>query len=313
MKYYLIGPYPPPLGGVSVYVYRYVRILNARGQEAEIIDLSKKSKLGRLFYLLKWIFDPREAIFHLNVFDFYAMIALTLRPFKGKIIFQDHSAYFLESIGGMKRIILKFFLKKVDECVLVGEHLRAYYQQYGYKLPDKTHIRHAFLPPPLEDESRIWRTYDAETLRFVESHKPLIIANAFQITFYRGVDLYGLDMCIALVAALKKEHPKIGLLFALAAVGNEKYFDAMNRRIYELGIQENFHFMTGQKELWPLFRKADLMVRPTCTDGYGISVAEALYFKCPAVASNVCQRAEGTVLFESRNQKDFLDKVRELL
>ena len=71
--------------------------------------------------------------------------------------------------------------------------------------------------------------------------------------------------------------------------------------------------MTGERELWPLFRKADLMVRPTCTDGYGISIAEALYFDCPAVASDVCVRPEGTLLFNNRDMDDFYEKASDIL
>ena len=60
-------------------------------------------------------------------------------------------------------------------------------------------------------------------------------------------------------------------------------------------------------------KKADLMIRPTCTDGYGISIAEALFFDCPAIASDVCPRPEGAVLFKNRDMDDFEQKTRELL
>ena len=59
--------------------------------------------------------------------------------------------------------------------------------------------------------------------------------------------------------------------------------------------------------------KSDVFVRPTNTDGYGISIAEAIYFKVPAVASNVCSRPEGTILFRSRDSDDFVSKVNHVL
>jgi glycosyltransferase involved in cell wall biosynthesis len=127
----------------------------------------------------------------------------------------------------------------------------------------------------LEDEESILKTYPSEVKEFAASRRPLIVANAFQIVFYRGVDLYGLDMCVEVVAALKESYPHVGLIFAVAEVGEAAYFEKIKRRIDELGIEDNFLFLTGQRELWPLFRRADLMVRPTCSDAYGISVAEA--------------------------------------
>ena len=50
--------------------------------------------------------------------------------------------------------------------------------------------------------------------------------------------------------------------------------------LQELNLEENFYFLTGQKELWPIFKKASLMIRPTNTDGDALSIREALYFLC---------------------------------
>jgi glycosyltransferase involved in cell wall biosynthesis len=120
-------------------------------------------------------------------------------------------------------------------------------------------------------------------------------------------------MCVQLLSGLREEYPDIGLLFALAEIGDNRYYDKIRMKINELGIQENIHFMLGQKELWPLFKKADLMVRPTYIDGYGISVAEALYLGCPAIASDVCKRPDGTILFRNRDEDDLLEKAKMVL
>jgi glycosyltransferase involved in cell wall biosynthesis len=313
MKYFIIGVYPPPFGGVSVYVYRYTKILKTQGYDVENIDFSKETKIDKVLKLLKLFFWPNRAIFHLNDFNFYVITVLILRVFGSKLIFTDHSYRKLEHLGIVKRLLLHIFLIKVSEFILVGEHLKDYYVQFGYRLPRRTMVHHAFFPPPVEEEQTIWKNYDEDTIKFVQTHKPLIIANAFQIVFYEGVDLYGLDMCVELIAELKKTYLSIGLLFALAEIGDQAYFSNITRRISELGINDNFHFMTGQKELWPLFRISDLMVRPTYTDGYGISIAEALYFGCPAVASDVCIRPEGTVLFRNRDISDLSCTVNKLL
>jgi glycosyltransferase involved in cell wall biosynthesis/SAM-dependent methyltransferase len=313
VKHYVVGPYPPPLGGISVFIHRFAKQLEAEGKSVEIIDLSKCSRLAKVFVVVRLALC-RQSVVHLNVLTFSLALALLINPFRPHVIFYDHatSRDFVR-FSRTRRLVIARLLKRLDECVLIAEHLTTEYSSNGFALPRKTIIRTPFLPPPLDEEEAIRRTYDDDTLEFAAGHKPLLIANAFRITFYNEVDLYGLDMCVELVGQLKPSHPKIGLLFALAEVGDDEYFEKIKTRVRELGIENNIHFMTGQKELWPLFKQADLMLRPTVVDGYGISVAEARYFRRPAVASDVCTRAEGTVLFRNRDATDLLEKVRAVL
>jgi glycosyltransferase involved in cell wall biosynthesis len=197
--------------------------------------------------------------------------------------------------------------------MLVGDHLKKLYDEYLNEPLHNIEINSAFIPPPPEDEPGILDSYSDTTREFVEQRSPLIIANAYRIEFHENTDLYGIDMCINLVERLKPDYPNIGLLFALADIGDYQYFDGMKRKVSNAGLNENFRFLTGQRELWPLFKKADLMVRPTCVDGFGISIAEALHFGCPAVASDVCVRAEGARVFKNRNMDDFEAKCRAAL
>lgn len=314
MKYYLIGPLPPKIGGISVFIYRYTKILQQKGYVVVNIDRTKMSTIQKFYFYIQILLYPSKNIFHLNGPEFLIMFLLLVRLFPSKIIYNDHSGRIVEKFSGLRRLIFRFFLKKVDECVFVGEHLKKYYIQSQIELPEKMVIQNAFIPPPEEDEEKIWGTYSIPAIHlFVESKKPLVIANAFQIVFYQGVDLYGLDMCVELISRLKNKYPNIGLIFALAEVNDKNYFEKITNEIEMKGLRDNIHFLTGQKELWPLFKKADLMVRPTYNDGYGISIAEALYFGCPAVASDVCVRPEKTILFTNRNIDDLEEKAMAVL
>jgi len=311
--YYLIGPFPPPLGGISVYLSRYAQQLPNAGYHVKRVDLGKCSRLRRLRMLLRLVFC-RNAVFHLNFLSCPVILALLLNPFSPRLVFCSHG-HAVDTLVSRrwKRALVSLFLRRLDECILVGAHLQESFTRHGFVLPEKTFIRPAFLPPPLEEEETILKSYEASTHRFLACRRPLIVANAFQITRCEGVDLYGLDLCVELVARLKPHYPGMGLLFALAEIGDQEYYDQIRARIIELGLDANVHFMTGQRELWPVFRQADLMLRPTYRDGYGISVAEALYLGCPAVASDVCVRTEGTVLFRNRDVDDLVAKCRAVL
>jgi glycosyltransferase involved in cell wall biosynthesis len=313
-KYFLIGPYPPPLGGVSVYIYRYSKILEKQGKKVEFIDFDKMNVLKKWkFLILNCIISPQKHTFHLNGFTMLTMIALILRPFKCEIILQNHSIRVLDTFSRLKKIITNLFIKKLDQCVLVGEHLRDGYIKNNIQLPKRIVVKSPFLPPPLEDEGGILSTYSDEVFEFINSHDHILIGNASKIEFYQGIDLYGIDMCIEAIRLLKRKYPKIGLIFALAEIGNEDYFNTISNKIKGYNLDNNILFLTGQKELWPLFKKAQIMVRPTYSDAYGISIEEAIYFNCEAVASNVCKRPKGTILFENRNLNDFVSKIEQCI
>ena len=177
--------------------------------------------------------------------------------------------------------------------------------------PENIEVIPSFIPPTVREEEIA--EIPQEVWAFMNSHNPVISANAYRIIFYNNQDLYGIDMCVDLCANLGQYYPEIGLVFCLPDIGDHEYFNKMKQRIAEKGIENNFLFITEQYQFYPILMKCDAFVRPTNVDGYGISIAEAIYFKVPAVASDVCSRPEGTILFSSRDMGEFTSKVKDVL
>lgn len=306
-----LGSLPPPLGGISVYLYR----LSKTRPDDLFIDprnLSRRQKVSL------GLTATREIV--VNVKDwklaFWLRVTAGIRGKPYSIVLHGMGAVDDYRKGGwVCRQIIKICLRGARSIQVVGEHIRRKLIKYIPELEPKIFVQNAFLPPPLEDEPEILASYEPETFDFIKRSKPLIVANAFRLVEWSdGTDLYGLDMCVELMKRLKTVYPSAGLLFALAdAEYRSGYLAMMKRRIEQYGLTGNFHFMTGQKELWPIFRNAALMVRPTYKDGYGISIAEALYFDCPAIASDISERPKGTILFRNRDGEDFYDKVGMIL
>jgi glycosyltransferase involved in cell wall biosynthesis len=312
MKVLLVGPQPPPFGGVSVYLKRLKRQLENEGHRVDIHDPTKQHLIS--YYLTLFLLPfKRYDLISINVQSIHLLLIVFMLGLASRAQVIDHNWRVLENWPTYKIRLYSFMLNRFQELVLVGPHLRIYYETHGVRLPLTTRMLSPFLPPLLDEEEAILKTYSPETHEFVATHSPLLIANAPRVVFYKGLDLYGLDMCVELVAGLKQEFRDVGLLFAIGEMDDDAYYRQIQSRIAELGIAGNVYFLTRQKEMWPLLKKADLMVRPTCTDAYGISVAEALYLGCAAVASDVCERANGTILFVNRNKDDFLLKCRQVL
>lgn len=312
MKVLLIGSHPPPLGGVGVFIKRHKHELEAGGHEADVLDPVRLTN-ARLLRELLLAPARRYDLILLNFPSLKIMAVLLLLGLAGRTEVWDHNWPFLEGWGRARRDFYRLFLRRSRGLVLVSPRLKDYYREHGVELPAATRVQAPFIPPPAADEGPILESYPPELRDFVAGRRPLIVANAFAIVFHKGVDLYGLDMCVRLLAGLKESYPQAGLLFALADVGDADYFGRVTREIEARGLRDDFRFLTGQKELWPLFKRADLLVRPTLTDGSAVSVAEALHFGCPVVASDVADRPAGAVVFRSRDDEDFLRKCREVL
>jgi len=311
MKILLVGSLPPPYGGISVYVKRFHKRLLSVGNEVDLFEYGKLQRIKRYFRLFLIPFKKYDYIY-LNNISFPIALFFCLFRLSSRTCYTSHGCL-AETWGMLKVFVFGGFLKSCDEVVMVGTHLKKVFEKKGIILNGKVRIESAFVPPDPEDEIDIVANYHPEVLAFTEEREPLIIANAFQLAFYNGKDLYGLDMCIDLIAALSEKYPDIGLLFVLAVDSNKVYMRQIRQKISNFGLEKNILFMVDLQEIWPLFKRADLFVRPTCVDGYGVSVAEALYLGCPAVASDVCERAEGTIIFKNRDNKDFIGKCRDVL
>lgn len=304
-----IGIMPPPLGGISVYLHRLSKV----SPNDIFLNEAKMNKLAILRALM-----AKDRHFFYNGLSRYCFLCLLISAFLRRnsytLIFHGQNLEKnYDSSRFFNRCFLKIILIYAVSIQAVNPQIKEFICDVIKVKAEKVFVQHAFLPPPLEDEEEILSTYELELHDFINHHSPLVIANAFRLNFFNGVDLYGLDMCVKLVLDLKKEYPEMGLLFALADDSNQAYLQEIKERLTQYNINDHFYFMTGQKELWPLFKKADLMVRPTCTDGDALSIREALYFRCPVVASDVCPRLGKIIIFSARNQEEFNGKVRQTI
>lgn len=228
------------------------------------------------------------------------------------LIVIEHDAHYSKQLSAIKQYLFAWCIQQTAKVVFIGNTPYISYATVNM-LPKKFTIESAFLPPDLTQEHFIIKTYPINLFSFIDTHYPIILANAFQLRLLQGIDLYGYDMCLELLHKLHKAYPFSGLIFALGSIGNEPYYLQMQKRAKELGIYDQTFILHGQKELWPLYKCANIFVRPTSSDNYGISVAEALFFGIPAIASDVCIRPKGTLLFTSRDIVEFYDKVSHVL
>lgn len=308
---YILGDLPPPYDGVTVFLMRRCGQLRRENQPYQMVDWMRMNKAERLRWMLHVWLDPSPAIYEFHGIETMTYLPLLLRPFPKEVVYWIHSGQFTDTMPGWQRWIYERFLKLVDECVLVSNHIYGFFEKNQLALPPNNRVQNAFVPPLLEDEDAIWATYEPETIQFIEDHDPLMVLQGGN-AFYLDVDRYGADLAVEMVGRLAEKYPKIGLLIGRSATDDPRflaYQEDLQQRIQQYGIADHVHFLTGNRELWPLTKRADLFLRPSNQDGDSVAVREAEFFGVPVIASDACWRPDACILFANRDPDDLAAKV----
>lgn len=315
-KILIIGPYPPPLGGVAVHIKRIEHKLKAQDNIVTIHNTGKKYsfKISSFIALVKKILVTRpDVVIHHEPTESLQKLFTTIIVkylLRYKIISVDHDCRLLYTFSKIKKKIFRTLIKKVDHCVVIGTITGQCYHDNTIHIPYS--MEYPFLPPCLEERESILEKLPSRVHDFIKNHTPLITANAFAPALFCNKDLYGFDLCVGLMQELKTQYPNAGILFGVCNIETDehkKHFYKIKNDLRELALQDHFCFVTSNNEFWPLIEISDLFVRPTLSDSFGISVQEALYLGVPAIASDVCTRPERTILFKTGDINHFIQQT----
>jgi glycosyltransferase involved in cell wall biosynthesis len=323
-KIALFGTYPPPYGGRSIHIKRLAKNLVDQNVEVHIYSntgvLKKRKGLklrktkSILFYILKEKYDILH--FHDRNFKLIAILVFLSKILKYKTLLTYHSFRDdPQSYNFIEKLLFKYCIKRIDQFICVGPNEKEKLSKYVDKT--KIEIVQSYIHP-YEDDSEYDRLPQNVKV-FIKKSDFLIVANG-NIRFYNYEDLYGFDLLIDLMNILiNQKRYKVQLLLAVLGVKEQsekekKYYHQLKDKVNKYGLEEDILFYEVENtELFPILKKAQLFIRPTNTDSYGISIAEAIFANIPAVASDVCERPEGTLLFSSRDLLDLTKKTIDVI
>lgn len=319
----LIASYPPPFGGVANHVRRLSALLDERGVSHVIYNAVSDSGDGvrvipiarqRTRWLLDYALRGRERVVYIfsDRLAVWLVGALMARTRGKRVIIRLRNKALPELMKDPKmRHLASLALCNVTRVIAVSQALAADARAIGVPVERIVH-QPGFLPPTLGATEV--DALSPSQVRFFEEHAPVIAANG-KVGFHDGVDLYGLDHLVDLVGRLAPLHPRLGLAVSFwdHQPEDEPYLEKLRARARELGVEGHVLFHTESRPFVPALAKADVFVRPTCTDGDANSVREALYLGVPAIASDVVARPTGTILHRTRDLEDLLEKVRGVL
>lgn len=295
----LVGTFPEPIGGVSVHLQRLFAFLHARGLSCERLDESRVAKKDiaqitslspRSYYKMVRNCD----LVHIHTSSPALRLAHVLfaRAFGRPCVLTTHSLT-APSRSWLARALYRLASKFANASIYVSERVRTDLDGEGPVIP-------AFLRPGAEDE----HLHEAErgwiSARQAEGLK-VLASNASRLNFFKGQDLYGLDLAIEAMTD-KSIHERFACIFVISSCeGAEAYFSASKNKIAEQKLEDRFLLLHGPRAFAGLLRASDIFLRATNTDGDALSVREALWYGKPVVASDCAMRPEGVLTFATRD------------
>ena len=303
----IIGPYPPPYGGISVHIMRLIPYYKSSGIDYTVYNHGKfdnpKLKVVSIYndYLwwLKYLLLGSSAdVVHFHFFTLihFVYVLIFSRFHKNKIVISIHNEKLLLINPKMKNFLVFCLLKTKNKTVI------AVSQKVSDYLNDN-HIETIYIPayiPPIKQKK---------------------IEDKFLDIFYstsRDLDsidsTYSFDMVIELLNTIEEEnilkdteYKDYKLHFF---IGSKEYdYTSFSSKLASVKNQDKI-VIYEEKNMSEYLGVADLLLRPNRVDAYGVSVKEALDNDIDAIASDVCRRPKGTILFKNNSMDDLLYKFR---
>lgn len=325
----LVGPYPPPYGGLSVHIERLHRRLADLGIRARVhcqpLPASGNRPEGVVpaafrFRWYGWVLEQAWRC-DADIVHFYegwrwawAALAMLLRGKRVVMAFHNQQvtgAMWRHTPRSARWASLRLVRHPRVWWVGATPAVREQLVEMGVDR-ERITVAPAYIPPrPGASVSGLPATIQD----FLGAHSPVLSSYAFDLARdARGVDSYGFDLCIGLVHSLREEFPGIGLVLRMSKVVDADYYDDLRARIATGGLEDHVLITTEPLEdAHPLWQASDVFLRATNTDGDAVAVREALDLRVPVVASDASRRPEGAVLFRTRDAQDLARAVREVL
>ncbi|NVD73936.1 hypothetical protein D0T25_24980 [Duganella sp. BJB488] len=294
----LCGPFPEPVGGVSIHLRRLLAALAAQPRyTVRCVDEAGRRKPG-LFNLrslnawaylrLLWWADLVHV--HSSVTLFRLLHVLCARLLGKPVIVTLHShrpRHRLEH--GLTRLCCAL----AQAVVAVNGVIRDAVCPAALVIP-------AYIAPGADEE---W--VPAALQDWIDRQRGqgrlLLVSNAYKLARFDGADLYGLDTLLEVFerAPVRRRY---ALLFVVASVdGCEAAYAGYQRRIVERGLQEQVLLVHQPMPFAGLLKRCDVSVRATNTDGDALSVRESLSYGKRTLASDCVARPAGAELFATRD------------
>jgi glycogen(starch) synthase len=313
MKILLVGPYPPPHGGISVHVRGALERLTEAGVPCQVLNTERRTAKSSLYARARQWAGLVSRVrrhkrlgwtlhLHTNGHNWKSWAVAAICGMAGRspagCLLTVHSGMapgYLRSAPGWQKALARFSCSRFTRVICVSPEIRAAVLDLGVP-SDRIDLLPAFLGQrkpavPVAGHLRAW----------LARHRP-VLSTAL---FFRPE--YGFELLLACLVRLRLRYPDLGCV----VMGSAEQGAPAARRIQEQNLEQHV-LLAGDinhDTCLSVMAASDVFVRPTLKDGDSVSVREALSLGVPVVASATGMRPAGVTLFQTGSVDDMLSKI----
>jgi glycosyltransferase involved in cell wall biosynthesis len=319
MHILLLGPYPPPQGGVQRNMLAIRDELRRAGHACTIINITRSGRMNgneesdvyhpqTPLELVRLLFKLKYDLLHIHIGGeipprVLGLLAVCALFAWGKSVMTLHSGGYPSSKDGQNagRLSLRGFIFRLFErLICVNRQQVEMFEKFGARKENISLIAPFFNQSP--DESVV---VPSRLKNFIDSHKP------FLLTVGLLQPAYNLPLQIEVLENVRTKFPDAGLMI----VGAGDLEDDLRRIIASKPYAEHV-LLAGDVEhavTLHLINGCDVLLRTTEYDGDAVSVREALHLDTPVIATDNGMRPEGVRLIQTSNAADLENAIESTL
>lgn len=284
LKLGLVGPLPPPNGGMAMQTMQLARLLREEGVVVEIVQtnapwsprfIEKIKGLRALFRLLPYLWRVWGLCKRVDVIHLMSNSGWSWQLYSAPVLW----------VGWLQKtpVIVNYR----------GGEAREYLQKSSSRIkPSLSKATSIVVPSGFLE--RVFSDFDIHTqvipnildLSTFFPHKRVPTEGLYTLVVTRNLEpIYGLDTAIRCVAKLRENIPGITLKIA----GSGPQLAELQNLVSELGLKGCVFFLgrLERSEIVSLYQSADVMLNPSLVDNMPNSILEALACGVPVVSTNV--------------------------
>lgn len=323
----IIGPWPPPVGGVSVHVSRLARLLGG-DYDVAVFDPYRRENPGKaespelpgvrvvacggallspLLQLSRAVrrFDP--ALIHIHVsgmrrFALAGNLLLAGLPHQTPKMLTIHSGSFSSDhfqLGPLQRSAIRRVLGKFTRVIGVSERITEFGRAFGVS-PARSVTLPAFLPP----------AGDAHGSGQSYASSPKEVGRIGVLAAGYAIPDYGFDLLVSAIASDPVLVQRVHLTICFYSTYDQAYVEKLEQLLQGLGAV-SVHRDLSPDGFAAVLAGCQVFVRPTTRDGDSVALREAVHAGKQVVASDCVDRPVGVALFPSRSVSGLAGVLRQ--